>query len=211
MFSMQGCVVEHQFMGAYNSTPESNRVFGEFLRETMEDPAHRISSHELVQILQEQDYETSPSRIDRLRAGGQKEPGALLIWRLAELKLLKKPDGEPYSHEELLLILCGQLNPLETWRLSERSGVYGMPNAAAIQFLESMMQSEHLDLRQFARDRNIPERRMRQILRGAVPNPAEFFKLAKRLTRGNPAPLIELYDLGKAVSPDKLRRGQIRE
>jgi hypothetical protein len=181
-------------MGQYNFTTEGIRRFADLLKKQMGDAFPKITVLELINRLAAIGYDTNPSRIDRLKAGLALEPPAGLIWAIAKLNFLTKPSGEPYSHEELLLMMTGAGANISG--ADANADDPDVPNAEAVKMIRTKMREMNKNAAAFARFCEIEPIRMKHILDGEVPTWAEFINLGRVLFADhNPAPLIELYPI----------------
>ncbi len=161
-----------------------------------------LGYQDLIEKLRQGGYDTNTSRIQRLRDGVNREPPSGLMWAIARLGFVKKPDGQPYTLEELFLVGCESLDPRST--MHEDELLLDTPYPEAVAFLRERTQGK--DVATLARSCNISINRMRRILRGELPTWVELLKLGAYLFPSkNPEPLARLY--GVNVDAPILNRG----
>lgn len=191
-------------MGKLNPSKEGARALGDFLDEVMNDLGLKQAG--LVSRLAEVGYQTNVPKIQRLRTAAG-EPDAFLVRALARLQILCDREGTPYSLDDLMDIVCGQMKPGDLSQGSFKGGA--LPYAEAIAEIRKGMKGKSEE--EFAAEAEIPLPRLRQILRGEVPNFLEFVHLSAVLYEDKRADhLAELYgfNLEEAIKTRSAKSGR---
>jgi hypothetical protein len=191
-------------MTSRTATEEGLQALGRFLLDSMESFEQRVTIEKLVEMLADQGHQTNSSYIERLRNRlVRKGLKCDFVWALACTNVLKKPSGKPYSHEEILMIICGNFDPYEEIRLAEAEGTY-IYNTKAVQFIRRLITASGQDpdteqgIKVFAKQVGIEISRFQLLLRGQIPTWEEFLSLSRFMDDGNPAPLVALYRFEQA-------------
>lgn len=82
---------------------------GELVRQSIE--AQGWTQQELVSRLAEMGHISSDWAVSRFLGGKNDKPDAMLVLTIADMEIVKKPSGEPYSFRELMLIACEAIDP----------------------------------------------------------------------------------------------------
>lgn len=64
---------------------------------------------DLIDRLDKLGCNATESTISRLVLGSNQKPDALLLLSIADLKFIKKENGDPYSLKELMLVACEEV------------------------------------------------------------------------------------------------------
>jgi hypothetical protein len=176
------------------------------LRQSMEDEA--MTTTELIARLETLGHSIKAPRVQRIKDGSNHEPPSALIWALArlnaELKFMLKPDGQPYTLEDLFMVAAGRLDP-GIKKLSEQksktSEVNLYPQATAL--LKAQMVKMDRKPRWLAEQLGISVSEMQSIIRGhRRPSWQELLTLGSCLFEDRDASLLgRLYWEAKTSEP----------
>lgn len=182
-------------MGKLNSTRAGALKLGQLIQESLDLQEPPWKRELLIKRLGEVGHETSMWTLSRMINGQTEKLDAALLLGISKLNLVCKPNGQPYSLEELILIGCEALLP-ETPPESH-------PFPAAIATIQKAMAGMTLD--EFAAKAEISKRRLKEILNSTDPAPGkalptwdELLNLARIINPKKPSveALLSLYGYG---------------
>lgn len=194
---------------AKNFTRVGALKLGRLVQQAMDEQEPPWTQAMFVARLESVGHTVNLSAISRFVNGQSEKPDPALLLSIAELKFVRRPTGEPYTLEELILVGCEEIDPDKlAVKISNGAVNNGLniPYPGAVAEIRKGIGSRSVS--EFAKMVRISEKRLTEILTSTDPSPGAALPTWKELLAlsgvlykdKNVEPLIRLYGYGTKLA-----------